>query len=105
MLAIIEHKQELLRAERSRNTFRCHCAGGEIEPEHPSDGDRDKVGIGQNPELGDPHPIGKPGQHLARDLAAQSALADTSRSDQGDEPMSRHESGRLGELGLPADQP
>ena len=104
MLAIIEHKQELLRAERTRDPFGCYRTAGDLEPERSSDGDRDKVGIGQRPELGDPHPVGKVGSQVTRDLEAQSRLPDASSSDQGDEPMSRQESGRLGELDLAANQ-
>src|ERR1700730_9341244 len=104
MLAIIEHKQELLRAESSRDAFGCHRAASDLEPERPSNGDWNKVRIRHQAELGDPHPIGKLVEQVTADLEGQTRLADASSSDQGDEPMSRHESGRLGELDLPANQ-
>jgi len=104
MLAIIEHKQELLRANLARDPLRCYRTDGNLKPERSSDGDRDKVRIGQRPELGDPHSVGKIGSQVTRDLETQSRLADASSSDQGDEPASPHESGRLRELNLAANQ-
>ncbi len=100
MLAIIEHKQEMLRAELARDPFRRYPTADNLDPERSSDGDWDKVGIGQRPELGDPHAVRKVGSKAARDLEAQSRLPNASSSDQRDEPMSPHQSGRFGELGL-----
>ena len=59
MLAIVEHKHELLRTERIRDGLRRYLTRSEFEPERGGDGDRDEVGIGQRRQLGGPDPIGE----------------------------------------------
>jgi len=61
VLATIEHEQEPLRAERARDPFGCYCTADNLEPEGSGDADWNKIGIGQRPELGDPHSVGKVG--------------------------------------------
>ena len=53
---------------------------------------------------GDPHPVGKFGLHLLRDLEAEAPLADLSLTDRRNQPIGRHEVGRLGERGFSAGQ-
>ena len=104
MLAIVEHKHELLRAERVRDGLRRCRARSEFEPERGSDGDRDEVGIGQRRQLDGPNPIGEFRQQVSCDLKAEPGLADASGAGQGDEAMGGAEVQDLGQLGVAADQ-
>jgi hypothetical protein len=104
MLAIVDHEHQLLPAERIRDTFGRHSARGELETERCGHGDRNKLGIGDRREFGDPGSIGKFRQKTPRDLDTEVRLADPSLTRQRDEPMLRYESRHLGELCLSADQ-
>jgi len=83
VLAIVEHEHQLLPAERIRDTFGRHSARGEFEPKRRGHGDRDKLGIGERRELGDPGSIGKFRQKMPRDLDAEVRLADPSLTPSG----------------------
>ena len=104
MLTIVEHEHELLRAEPVRNTFGRYRTSGEIEAEGCCHGGRDKLGIGQGRQLRDPNPVDKSRQQVSCDLAAEACLADTSRTDQGDEAMGGAEVQDLVQLDVAADQ-
>ena len=82
MLAIVEHEEQPLRAEHVRDTLGRDRTSGKLEPECCGNGDGDESGISQWRQLGDPHPVGKFRQQLARDLEAETRLADPSLTGQ-----------------------
>ena len=58
VLAVVEHEQELLAAQRRGHALRRAGAGWQREPERGGDRDRDQLGIGQRRQLGDPDAVG-----------------------------------------------
>ncbi len=87
MLTIVQQEHQPLRPECIGYTLRGRRADGQLQSQGGSDRDKDEVGLGERPQLGDPDPVGKFRQQEPRNLEAQCRLADAPDTGQRDQPM------------------
>ena len=104
MLAIVEHKQDMLSAQRAGHTLGCGGAGDDFEAKCGRDGGRNEVGVGERREFGGPDSVRELRQQSAGSLEGESRLADAAGAGEGDEPMLSGKLHDLPQFVIPADQ-
>ena len=83
MLAIVEQQHEPFTPKGIGDALDRDAPPAQIEPQCRGNRSRNKIGIGQRRQLGDPHPVGKFPEQMSHDLDAKARLADPAFADQG----------------------